>query len=161
MSDTNKSVGQEVTIEKGMSKKGWLALAALALALVAIGLILGSVLFGGETVIQTIPNPSSPDKIVSGAVAMPNATTQTIESLGGPNKVKVASRKENLTTIRTVETDLIVNDENTSVNAPKTKVIAGEGVTMILGNETVETKKTRAIKLIEVQKNVSKKEAKP
>ncbi len=161
MTDTDKDGGEEVAKDKGMSKKGWLALAVLALALIVIGLILGSLLFGGVTVIQPIPNPSSPDKIASGTVATPNGTSQAIESLGGPSKVKVAGQKENLTTIRTVETDLIVNNENTSVNAPKTKVISGQGVTMIFGNETVQTKKTRAIKLIEVQKNVSKKEAKP
>jgi hypothetical protein len=162
MSETEEKKEKEDTTGKKSDWKAKLALITIAVCLVLAGAFLTKLISDDGTTVIVINKTvdAKPANLVStGNVATPNATEEAIKKLGGPSKVKVIEQKENLTTIRAVETKLLVSEENKSITGGST--VAREGVTMIFGNETIETKKSRPVTIIAVERNVSKKEAKP
>jgi hypothetical protein len=108
----------------------------------------------GEPSAKT-PVNDLPKTVLPSMPVITNSTAKAIADLGGQGKVKVVDQKRNATTIKTIETRLLVNEENTSVNAGK-RVVTGNNLTMILGNETVKTQKQRSVTLIEVSRDVNK-----
>lgn len=144
------------------SLKAWVLLAVIAFCLIAAGALMyyGYEQSFGDSSAKTGANDvikSDAVKIASPPVpVITNTTAKAIEDLGGKGKVKVAGQKRNTTTIKTVETRLLVSEENTTVNAPEKRVVAGNNLTMILGNETVKTQKQRSVTLVEVTRDVNK-----
>lgn len=162
MSEAEERKEKEETSEKKLDWKAKLALITIAICLVLAGGLITKLMSDDGTTVIVINKTvdAKPANLVStGKVATPNATEEAIKKLGGASKVKVIEQKENLTTIRAVETKLLVSEENKSIS--EGEIIAKDGITMIFGNETIETKKSRPVTIIAVERNVSKKEAKP
>jgi hypothetical protein len=153
--------GEELKREK-VGLKAWILMAVIAFCLIATGALIyyGYEQNFGEPSAKTVENDaieSDPIKTASPpAPVITNYTAKAIADLGGQGKVKVLEQKRNATTIKTIETRLLVNEENTSVSAPEKRIVAGNNLTMILGNETVKTQKQRSVTLIEVSRDVNK-----
>lgn len=155
-------VGREELKREKVGLKAWISMAVIAFCLIAAGALIyyGYEQNFGEPSAKTAENDAiknDPIKTASPPVpVITNYTAKAIADLGGQGKVKVVDQKRNATTIKTIETRLMVNEENTSVNAPENRVVTGDNFTMVLGNETVKTQKQRSVTLIEVSRDVIK-----